>query len=40
MSDGMNFGVGGYNKIKLMGKILYGTAMIDVTKDNMAKYNF
>lgn len=40
VTDGMNLGVPGYNMIKLDGKILYGAAMIDVTKENIADYNF
>lgn len=40
VTDGMNLGVPGYNMIKLDGKILYGSAMIDVTEENMADYNF
>jgi simple sugar transport system substrate-binding protein len=40
VTDGMNLGVPGYACIKLVGKILYGSAWIDVTKDNLAEYNF
>ena len=39
VTDGIDLGVPGYNTIKPDGKILYGSAMIDVTKENMADYN-
>lgn len=38
--DGMDLGVPGYEKIKLLGKVIYGSAWIDITKDNMMDYNF
>jgi simple sugar transport system substrate-binding protein len=40
VTDGMDFGVPGYNHIKLEGKVLYGNAWIDVTQENMGHYNF
>jgi simple sugar transport system substrate-binding protein len=40
VEDGMDLGVEGYNKIKLDGKVIYGQAWVDVTKDNMKDYNF
>lgn len=40
IKDGDNLGVPGYTKIKLSGKVITGQAWIDVTKDNMSKYNF
>jgi simple sugar transport system substrate-binding protein len=40
VTDGMDLGVEGYGKIKLDGKIVTGQAWVDVTKDNMDKYNF
>lgn len=38
--NGIDLGVPGYHQIRLDGKVLYGSAWIDVTKDNMASYNF
>jgi simple sugar transport system substrate-binding protein len=38
--NGMDLGVSGYHQIKMEGRILYGVAWIDVTKDNMAAYKF
>jgi len=40
IEDGMDLGVEGYNKIKLNGKVIYGQAWVDVTKENMKDYNF
>jgi len=40
ITDGMDLGIPGYNKVKLDGKVIYGQAWVDVTKDNMAKYPF
>jgi simple sugar transport system substrate-binding protein len=40
VTDGMDLGVAGYNNVKLDGKVIYGQAWVDVTKDNMAKYPF
>jgi simple sugar transport system substrate-binding protein len=40
ITDRMDLGVPGYNHIKMEGTVLYGSAWIDVTKDNMAAYNF
>jgi len=40
ITDGMDWGLPGYHQIKLDGKVLYGSAWIDVTKENMASYNF
>ena len=37
---GDNLGIPGYNQVKLKGKVIYGQAWIDVTKENMNKYNF
>jgi simple sugar transport system substrate-binding protein len=36
----MDLGVKGYNKIIMDGKVLYGAAWVDVTKENMKDYNF
>ncbi len=40
VTDGMDLGVEGYDKLALDGKVLYGQAWVDVTKDNMAEYPF
>lgn len=40
IEDGMDLGVPGYEKIKLVGKVIYGSAWIDITKDNMDQYPF
>jgi simple sugar transport system substrate-binding protein len=40
VTDGMDLGVRGYNAVKMTGKLLVGSAMLDVTKDNMTAYNF
>lgn len=40
VTDGMDLGVEGYNKLALDGKVLYGQAWVDVTKKNMAEYPF
>ncbi|GAK55620.1 ribose/xylose/arabinose/galactoside ABC-type transport system protein [Candidatus Vecturithrix granuli] len=40
VTEGMDLGVPGYNAIKKDGKVLYGSAWVDVTKENMDKYNF
>ena len=40
VSDGMNLGVPGYENVRMDGKILYGSAWIDVTRENMAQYDF
>ncbi len=36
----MDLGIPGYNHVKLDGKVIYGQAWVDVTKDNAAKYPF
>lgn len=36
----MDLGVKGYNNIIMDGKVLYGAAWVDVTKENMSAYNF
>jgi simple sugar transport system substrate-binding protein len=39
--DGIDLGLKGYEKIKLVGdKVFYGEAWIDVTKDNVTEYSF
>lgn len=40
ITDDMDFGVPGYEHIRKEGKVLYGSAWIDVTKENMLQYNF
>lgn len=40
ISDGMNFGISGYEQISLNGKILSGTAWLDVTRETVDRYNF
>ena len=40
VTEGMDLGVPGYNKIIKDGKVLYGSAWVDVTKENMDKYDF
>jgi simple sugar transport system substrate-binding protein len=40
IKDGMDLGIPGYNHVKLDGKVIYGQAWVDVTKDNAAKYPF
>lgn len=40
VTDGMDLGVEGYNKIRLDGKVIYGQAWVDVTKENMGEYEF
>jgi len=40
VTDGMDLGVTGYNKIALKGHVIYGQAWVDVTKDNFKDYPF
>jgi simple sugar transport system substrate-binding protein len=40
VTDGQNLGVTGYEKVKLVGKVVYGKAWVDVTKENMKEYSF
>ena len=40
VTDGMDLGVPGYNKVLVEGKLVFGAAWVDVTKDNMGDYNF
>jgi simple sugar transport system substrate-binding protein len=43
ITNGMNVGVKGYEKIKQdpkNPKVFYGQAWVDVTKDNMGQFNF
>jgi simple sugar transport system substrate-binding protein len=38
--DGVNLKIPGYTHIKTERQILYGSAWIDVTKENMLQYQF
>ena len=40
ITDGMDLGLDGYHKVRLDGKVIYGQAWVDVTKENAAKYPF
>jgi simple sugar transport system substrate-binding protein len=40
VTDGMDLGLPGYEKVKLDGKVIYGQAWVNVNKDNMADYPF
>ena len=40
VTDGMDLGLKGYEKTSLDGKVIYGKAWVDVTKENAADYPF
>ncbi len=40
VTDGMDLGIPGYDKVELDGKVIYGQAWVDVTKDNAKDYPF
>lgn len=40
IKDGMDLGVPGFQDCKVKDKVVYGSAWVDVTKDNMSDYNF
>jgi simple sugar transport system substrate-binding protein len=40
VTDGMDLGLPGYEKIRLTGKVIYGSGWTDCTKDNMDKFDF
>ncbi len=40
VEDGMDLGVQGYNRVRVAGRVIYGNAWIDITRDNMDKYPF
>lgn len=40
VADGDDLGVEGYNKVSVKGDVIKGAAWVDVTKDNMADYDF
>ena len=37
---GADLGIPGYGHIKLVGKVIYGSAWLDMDKSNIDKYNF
>ena len=39
-TDGISLNAEGYQNLKLVDKVFYGSAWIDVTKDNMGNYDF
>ncbi len=39
-ADGVSLKAQGYQNLKLVGKVFYGSAWIDVTKENMGDYSF
>jgi simple sugar transport system substrate-binding protein len=39
-TDGMDLGIPGYEKVAIKGKVIYGKAWVDVTKQNAAQYPF
>ncbi|WP_193316213.1 substrate-binding domain-containing protein [Bifidobacterium cebidarum] len=40
ITDGTDLGVSGYDNVTLKGNTIYGNGWIDITADNMDKYNF
>ena len=40
ITEGMDLGLPGYNSIKKDGKLLFGSAWVDVTQENMDDYDF
>jgi simple sugar transport system substrate-binding protein len=40
ITTGDDLGVSGYNKVTVQGKTIIGSGWVDITKSNMAKYNF
>jgi simple sugar transport system substrate-binding protein len=40
ISNGIDLGVSGYHHITLEKTVLYGSAMVDITKENMVQYDF
>ena len=40
ITEGMDLGLPGYDKLKKDGKLLFGSAWVDVTQDNMDDYDF
>ncbi len=39
-TNGMDLGLPGYEKVDIQGKVIYGKAWVDVTKDNASQYPF
>ncbi|MDY0882614.1 autoinducer 2 ABC transporter substrate-binding protein [Dongia soli] len=39
-TDGMDLGIPGYEKVAIDGKVIYGKAWVDVTKENASQYPF
>lgn len=40
IENGTDLGVEGYNSVTVKGDVIFGAAWVDVTKDNMAEYDF
>lgn len=40
ITDGLDLKIPGYEKIKLVDKVIYGSAWLRITKDNMDQYDF
>ncbi len=40
VKTGDDLGIKGYNNVKVDGNVIYGSAWVDVTKDNMGDYKF
>jgi len=40
VTDGMDLGITGYNSVRLVDKVIFGQAFVEVTKENMAEYPF
>ncbi|MCF6327484.1 MAG: autoinducer 2 ABC transporter substrate-binding protein [Devosiaceae bacterium] len=40
VTDGMDLGITGYNSVRLVDKVIFGQAFVEVTKENMADYPF
>lgn len=40
IKDGLDLGIPGYENLKLKGKVFYGQAWVDATKENMDEYDF
>lgn len=40
ITDGMDLGLSGYENVRLDGRVIYGQAWVNVTRENMADYPF
>lgn len=40
IKDGLDLGVPGYGNVQIVGKVIYGQAWVDWTKDNYKDYNY